>query len=135
MRTFEFTIEVAGKVTIPDTVLSDLRNMAAEEPVDGGPVFLHNLHKATYESDDDFLQGALKNALRSIVRNGLVNDIGGLGAGVGYRVAPALVTVSVPERVVTKVKDRLQLVYGGTYKDGIKSHGVEGALEQADPES
>lgn len=106
MKTFAIGIVLNGKITIPENVLKDLRNMAAEEPVDGGPDYLNRLHKETYEDDDAFLQGALKHALRNIVRAGVVSDLGGLGDGVGYKVAPAEVTVSVPERVVTKVKAR-----------------------------
>lgn len=129
MRTFKFNIAVEGRITIPDAVLKDIRNLAAEAPVDGGDTFLNKLHLDNYENDDAFLQGALKNALRSIVRNGLVGDIGSLGDGVGYRVAPATVEVSVPENVITKVKAREQVPYGGE----LASFGQEGSLEQADP--
>lgn len=128
MRTFKFSAHVEGKITIPDTVLKDIRNMAAEEPVDGGPTHLNRLHKEHYENDDAFLQAALKNALRSIVRAGLLADLGNLGDGVGFRVAPPTVEVSVPETVVTKVKARSQLTYGGEFPQ----HGEPDALEQAD---
>jgi len=113
MRTFKIAIAIDGKITLPDTILKDLRLLAAEEPADGGPDYLHRLHKEFYEDDDAFLQKALKHALRNIVRAGVVNDLGGLGEGVGVRCAPATVEVSVPEKVITKVKARTQLTYGG----------------------
>jgi hypothetical protein len=131
MRTFKIDIAISGKITLPDSLLKDLRTLAAEEPEDGGPDYLNRLHKEFYEDDDAFLQKALKHALRNIVRAGVVNDLGGLGEGVGVRCAPATVEVSVPERVVTKVKARTQLAYGGEFP----VHGEAGALEQADPDA
>ncbi|APU03157.1 hypothetical protein HOR51_gp16 [Ralstonia phage phiAp1] len=113
MKTFSIDISLTGKVTIPDSTLRDLRIEAAQAPgEEGGDRYLHELHNRFPEDDDQFLQHALKNALRNIVRNGVVTDIGGMGVGV--RAAPAVVNVSVPERVVTQVKERKQLRYVGT---------------------
>lgn len=99
MRTYKFEIVAAGSITLPDKVRDALREMASESPEDGGDPYLHNLHKEFYTDDDAFLQAALKNALRGMVRSGLLADIGTLGAGVGCRIAPATVVVGVPERV------------------------------------
>ena len=124
MRTFSIGITVTGKITIPDAVLVKLREQASETPEEGGATHLNKLHKEFYEDDDKFLQAALKNALRSIMRAGLVSDIHSLGVGVGCRIAPATVDVSVPERVVTMVKSRQQIP-----AVGIAAVGEDGTIE------
>lgn len=107
MKTFTIDIKIEGKVTVPDSILRDLRVQAVDGPEHGGDHFLHELSKQTEGNDDLFLQAALRNALRNIVRNGIVTDIGGMGVGV--KCAPAVVGVSVPERIVTKVQAREQV--------------------------
>lgn len=107
MKTFAITIGVQGKITVPDSVIRELRITANEAPSDGGDQFLFDLNARTQGNDDEFVQAALKNALRNIVRNGILSDIAGMGVGV--KAAPAIVTVSVPENIVTKVKAREQV--------------------------
>lgn len=108
MKTFHIEIKIGGKVTVPDTVLRDLRMAAADDPyTEGGDKFLNMIHKQHYEDDDAFLRAALSNALRNIARNGIIEDIGGMGVGV--KCAPAQVTVSVPERVVTRIQSKEQI--------------------------
>ena len=107
MKTFSINVQITGKVTVPDSLLRELRIAANEEPTDGGSRFLYDLNKATRGDDDEFLRRALSNSLRSLTRHGIIEDIGGLG--VGCRCAPPLVQVSVPEHVVTKVKSREQV--------------------------
>jgi len=133
MKTFHFTMALDGRITIPDAVLKDLRSMAAEEPADGGEQYLNKLHKEHYTNDDEFLRLALKHALRNVVRVGFVSDVQSFGTGVGLRLAPADVTVDVPDRVVTKVKGREQLEAVAIKPNPeYPVHGDEGALEQAD---
>lgn len=108
MKTFAITIGVQGKITVPDSVIRDLRIEASQAPnAEGGDKFLFDLNARTQGNDDEFVQAALKNALRNIIRNGVINDIGGMGVGV--KAAPAIITVSVPENVITKVKAREQI--------------------------
>lgn len=108
MKTFSISITITGKVTVPDDTLRDLRIAANDEPGDqGGDPRLHALHLAYPTDDDSFLRGALTNGLRNVARNGIVTDISNMG--VGARCAPPVVTVSVPEYVVTKVKAREQI--------------------------
>lgn len=129
MKTFEISINITGKVTVPDSTLRDLRIEAAQAPgEEGGDQWLHALHVAYPTDDDAFLQNALKNALRNIARNGIVTDIGGMGVGV--RAAPATVTVSVPERIVTQVKERQQLRYVGSETGSIGGPGPSQNLAQ-----
>ena len=134
MKTFSITIGVQGKITVPDSVVRDLRIEAAQEPGDaGGDAFLHALHLRTEGNDDEFVQAALKNALRNIVRNGIINDIGNMGVGV--KAAPAIVTVSVPENVITKVRAREQISVERIDvkpRAAIESHGDPDSIEQAD---
>ncbi|BAN92325.1 hypothetical protein X534_gp14 [Ralstonia phage RSB3] len=127
MKTFSIDISIKGKVTVPETIIRDLRIQATDGPENGGDRFLHELSKQTQGDDDAFVQAALRNALRNIVRNGVINDIGGMGVGV--KAAPATVTVSVPERIVTKVKAREQVA---VERLDVRSYGEEGSLEQAD---
>lgn len=117
MKTFAIAINITGKVTVPDTVLRELRIAASDGPEQGGDPFLHELSKRTEKDDDAFVQGALKNALRNIARNGIVNDIGGMG--VGIKAAPALVSVSVPEHIVTAVKAREQVPVADLVPDNL----------------
>ena len=107
MKTFSITIGVQGKITVPDSVIRELRITASEDVSEGGDKFLFDLNARTQGNDDEFVQAALKNALRNIVRNGILNDIAGMGVGV--KAAPAIVSVSVPENVITKVKAREQV--------------------------
>lgn len=108
MKTFHIEIKIGGKVTVPDTILRDLRMAASDDPSsEGGDKFLNMIHKQHYEDDDAFLRAALSNALRNIARNGIIQDIGGMGVGV--KCAPAQVTVSVPERVVTRIQSKEQV--------------------------
>lgn len=134
MKTFSITIGVQGKITVPDSVIRELRITAAQAPgEEGGDAFLHALHLRTVGNDDEFVQAALKNALRNIVRNGIINDIGNMGVGV--KAAPAIVTVSVPENIVTKVKAREQVSVERidvNPRAPVVSHGEPDSLEQAD---
>ncbi|CAI3971356.1 hypothetical protein VAC51_00027 [Variovorax phage VAC_51] len=131
MKTFSITIGVQGKITVPDSVIRELRITASEDPANGGDKFLFDLNARTQGNDDEFVQAALKNALRNIVRNGILNDIGGMGVGV--KAAPAIVTVSVPENIVTKVKAREQVsIERIDVKPRIQSHGEPDSIEQAD---
>lgn len=107
MKTFSFTIGVQGKITVPDSVIRELRITAGDNVSEGGDKFLFDLNARTQGNDDEFVQAALKNALRNIVRNGILQDIAGMGVGV--KAAPAIITVSVPENIVTKVKAREQI--------------------------
>ena len=108
IKTFHVTIEVTGKITVPDTTLRELRITAGDTPGEqGGDKRLHDLNKQFPDDDDAFLQAALASGLRNVVRNGLITDIGNMG--VGCRAAPPVVTVSIPERVVTAVKAREQI--------------------------
>ena len=101
MKTFAITLSLTGKITVPERVIRDLRIAATDSPAEGGDRFLHELGKA--QPDDDlFIQAALKNALRNIARNGITQDIAAMG--VGIKAAPAVVTVSVPEHIVTQIK-------------------------------
>lgn len=132
MKTFEISINITGKITVPDSTLRDLRIEAAQAPgEEGGDQWLHALHVAYPDDDDTFLQNALKNALRNIARNGVVQDIGGMGVGV--RAAPATVTVSVPERIVTQVKERQQLRYVGTETGSIGGSGPSENIPKPHP--
>lgn len=108
MKTFTITIAIEGKVTVPDALVRDLRIQAGDEPGEqGGDKFLYELNKQTEGNDDLFVQAALRNALRNIARNAIITDISAMGVGV--KAAPANVTVSVPERVITAVKAREQV--------------------------
>lgn len=133
MKTFSITIGVQGKITVPDSVIRELRIAASEAPSDGGDRFLFDLNARTVGNDDEFVQAALKNALRNIVRNGILNDIAGMGVGV--KAAPAIVTVSVPENIITKVKAREQVSVERIDvkpRAAVESHGEPDSIEQAD---
>ena len=107
MRTFQFQILGTGRVTIPDSFLSELRDEARIEPGDlGGDKFLHRLHNEFPEGvkDDEFLAAALKNMLRNVFRAGFGTDLSKMGEGVGMRLAPATVQVVIPERVQRQIE-------------------------------
>lgn len=115
MRTFQFQILGTGRVTIPDSFLSELRGEARIEPGDlGGDKFLHRLHNEfpEGEKDDEFLAAALKNMLRNVFRAGFGTDLSKMGEGVGMRLAPATVQVVIPERVQRQIEVQ-QVSYGG----------------------
>ena len=57
MKTFSINVQITGKVTVPDSLLRELRIAANEEPTDGGSRFLYDLNKATQGDDEDAAPG------------------------------------------------------------------------------
>lgn len=112
MKTLAIAIALNGKITVPDSVIKDLRfeaSAAAANPelTDGHDKYAAEMHVKFPDDDEAFVQALLKNALRSIIRNGFVEDVRGMGCGI--KLAPAEVEVSMPERIITKVKGREQI--------------------------
>lgn len=116
MKTLAISIKIEGKVTVPDLVIAAVRAEAQLEV--GSDVFLSRINAEFPTDDEAFIQAALRNALRNIARNGIIKDIGGMGVGV--KCAPAEVTVSVPERVVTMVKGREQVHVDSLAEDDVR---------------
>jgi hypothetical protein len=107
MKTFTIKATIEGKLTVPESLVQSLRHEAVTSAHESPQPQLSRIHLEHPTDDDAFVQAALKNALRQIVRHGIIADIGGLGVGV--RIAPPQVSVSVPERVITAIKSKEQI--------------------------
>lgn len=103
MKTFAFQILLQGRVVIPEQLVADLRAQALKDPEDGGDVFITKCHEEHPTDDELFINTMLINALRKMARYGFGQDIAKLGQGVSARLAPAQVSVSVPDRVTRAI--------------------------------
>lgn len=102
MKTFKFDIQAAGTITVPDSLVTQLRNEARLGPEMGGDEYAHRMHNLHPDNDDEFIAALLKNTLRSTFRNGFGRDITDL-MGCGLRMAPAQVQLAIPERVTERL--------------------------------
>lgn len=142
MQTLKIKIALDGTITVPASVLKQLRDeatVAAANPefANAAEKYQAELH-TQYPNDDDFVSALLKNALRNLMRTGFAADVAGMGCGL--KLAPPTVDVSIPPRIVTQIaagKEQLDQTTGhaevveGTQAcaDAIAHRSIEAATD------